>query len=122
MVQTPIVSLDMAKAYLRVDSNDEDALIGILLSSAEQMAQDVARLSTSDWETIQKVTTDDDGNVLTVHTRKLKASEIIQMRDLLRIAILYTVGYLFEHREEANHHDLTLTLRNLLFAIREGVI
>ena len=122
MVQTPIVSLDMAKAYLRVDSNDEDALIGILLSSAEQMARDVARLSTSDWETIQKVTTDDDGNVLTVHTRKLKASEIIQMRDLLRIAILYAVGYLFEHREEADHHDLTLTLRNLLFAIREGVI
>jgi len=122
MVQTPIVSLDMAKAYLRVDSNDEDALIGILLSSAEQMARDIARLSTSEWETIQKVTTDDDGNVLTVHTRKLKASEIIQMRDLLRIAILYTVGYLFEHREEANHHDLTLTLRNLLFAIREGVI
>ena len=122
MVQTPIVSLDMAKTYLRVDSNDEDALIGILISSAEQMARNVARLSTSDWETIQKVTTDDDGNVLTVHTRKLKASEIIQMRDLLRIAILYTVGYLFEHREEANHHDLTLTLRNLLFAIREGVI
>jgi len=122
MVQTPIVSLDMAKAYLRVDSNDEDALIGILLSSAEQMARDVARLSTSDWEAIQKVTTDDDGNVLTVHTRKLKASEIIQMRDLLRIAILYAVGYLFEHREEADHHDLTLTLRNLLFAIREGVI
>ena len=122
MVQTPIVSLDMAKTYLRVDSNDEDALIGILLSSAEQMARDVARLSTSDWETIQKVTTDDDGNVLTVHTRKLKASEIIQLRDLLRIAILYTVGYLFEHREEADHHDLTLTLRNLLFAIREGVI
>ena len=122
MVQTPIVSLDMAKAYLRVDSNDEDALIGILISSAEQMAQDVARLSTSEWETIQKVTTDDDGNVLTVHTRKLKVSEIIQLRDLLRIAILYTVGYLFEHREEADHHDLTLTLRNLLFAIREGVI
>ncbi len=122
MVQTPIVSLDMAKAYLRVDSNDEDALIGILISSAEQMARDVARLSTSEWETIQKVTTDDDGNVLTVHTRKLKASEIIQLRDLLRIAILYTVGYLFEHREEADHHDLTLTLRNLLFAIREGVI
>ena len=122
MVQTPIVSLDMAKAYLRVDSNDEDALIGILISSAEQMARDVARLSTSEWETIQKVTTDDDGNVLTVHTRKLKASEIIQLRNLLRIAILYTVGYLFEHREEADHHDLTLTLRNLLFAIREGVI
>ena len=122
MVQTPIVTLDTAKAYLRVDSSDEDALIGILLKSAEQMAMDVARLSQDDWETIQKVTTDDDGNVLTIHTRKMKAAEIIQMRELLRVAILYVVGYLYEHREEANHHDLMLTLRNLLFAIREGVL
>ena len=122
MVQTPIVTLDTAKAYLRVDTSDEDALIGILLKSAEKMAMDVARLSQDDWETIQKVTTDDDGNVLTIHTRKLKPAEIIQMRELLRIAILYAAGYLYEHREEADHHDLMLTLRNLLFAIREGVL
>ena len=122
MVQTPIVTLDTAKAYLRVDSADEDAIIGILLKSAEQMAMDVARLSQDDWETIQKVTTDDDGNVLTIHTRKLKPTEIIQMRELLRVAILYAVGYLYEHREEADHHDLVLTLRSLLFAIREGVL
>ena len=122
MVQTPIVTLDTAKAYLRVDSADEDALIGILLKSAEQMAMDVARLSQDDWETIQKVTMGDDGNVLTIHTRKMKAAEIIQMRELLRIAILYAVGYLYEHRDEADHHGLVLTLRNLLFAIREGVL
>ena len=122
MVQTPIVTLDTAKAYLRVDSADEDAIIGILLKSAEQMAMDVARLSQDDWETIQKVTTDDDGNVLTIHTRKLKPAEIIQMREQLRAAILYAVGYLNEHREEADHHGLVLTLRNLLFAIREGVV
>jgi len=122
MVQTPIVSLDTAKAYLRVDSADEDALIGILLKSAEQTVMDVARMSPSDWETVQKVITDSDGNVLTIHTGKLKRHEIIQRRKLLRIAILFTVAYLYEHREEANHHDLMLTLRNLLFAIREGVI
>lgn len=122
MVQTPIVTLDTAKAYLRVDSADEDAIIGILLKSAEQMAMDVARLSQDDWETIQKVTMGDDGNVLTIHTRKMKAAEIIQMRELLRIAILYAVGYLYEHREEADHHGLVLTLRNLLSAIREGVL
>ena len=122
MVQTPIVTLDTAKAYLRVDSADEDAIIGILLKSAEQMAMNVARLSQDDWETIQKVTTDDDGNILTIHTRKLKLAEIIQMRELLRVAILYAVGYLYEHREEADHHGLVLTLRNLLFAIREGVL
>ena len=122
MVQTPIVTLDTAKAYLRVDSADEDAIIGILLKSAEQMAMDVARLSQDDWGTIQKVTTDDDGNVLTIHTRKLKPAEIIQMRELLRVAILYAVAYLYEHREEADHHGLVLTLRSLLFAIREGVL
>ena len=122
MVQTPIVTLDTAKAYLRVDSADEDAIIGILLKSAEQMAMEVARLSQDDWETIQKVTTDDDGNILTIHTRKLKLAEIIRMRELLRVAILYAVGYLYEHREEADHHGLVLTLRNLLFPIREGVL
>lgn len=122
MVQTPIVTLDMAKAYLRVDTADEDAIIGILLKSAEQMAMDVARLTASEWETIQKVTTDENGNVTTVHTGKLKPAEIIQMRELLRVAILYAVGYLYEHREEADHHGLVLTLRSLLFAIREGVL
>ena len=64
--------------------------------------------------------TDDDGNVLTIHTGKMKAAEIIQMRELLRVAILYAVGYLYEHREEADHHALMLTLRNILCAIREG--
>ena len=122
MVQTPIVTLETAKAYLRVDSADEDALIGILLNSAEQLVMDVARLSSTDWTNIQKVRTDDDGNVISIHTTKLKAAEIIQMRELLRIATLYTVGYLYEHREEGDHHDLTLTLRSLLFAIREGVV
>ena len=122
MELTPVVSLETAKEYLRVDSADEDALIGILLKSAEQLVMDVSRLSASEWTTIQKVTTDDDGNVLTIHTGKMKPAEIIQMRELLRIAILYTVGYLYEHREEADHHDLTITLRNLLFAIREGVV
>lgn len=122
MVQTPVVTLETAKAYLRVDSADEDAFIGILLNSAEQLVMDVARLSSSDWTNIQKVRTDDDGNVISIHTTKLKAAEIIQMRELLRIAILYTVGYLYEHREEGDHHDLTLTLRSLLFAIREGVV
>ena len=122
MVQTPIVTLETAKAYLRVDSADEDALIGILLNSAEQLVMDVARLSSTDWTNIQKVRTDDDGNVISIHTTKLKPAEIIQMRELLRIAILYTVGYLYEHREKGDHHDLMLTLRSLLFAIREGVV
>ena len=122
MELTPVVSLETAKEYLRVDSADEDALIGILLKSAERMVMDVARLSASEWTAIQKATPDDDGYVLAIHTSELNHDEIIQMHELLRIAILYTVGYLYEHREEADHHDLAITLRNLLFAIREGVV
>ena len=37
----------------------------------------------------------------------------------VRIAILYAVAYLFEHREEADHYELDLTLRALLFGVRE---
>jgi len=122
MVQTPIVTLETAKMYLRVDTSDEDALIGILLASAEQMVMDVARIGHAEWIEIQRVTADDDGNVLTVNTSAYSQNEIIQMRELLKIAILYAVGYLYEHREEADHHGLMLTLRNLLFAVREGVL
>ena len=118
----PIVSLDSAKMYLRVDSADEDALIGILLLSAERMVMDVARIGHAEWREIQKVTTDDDGAVLTVHTDAYSLDDIIQIRELLKVAILYAVGYLYEHREEADHHGLMMTLRNLLFAVREGVL
>ena len=37
----------------------------------------------------------------------------------IRIAILFTVAYLYEHREEADHHALNLTLRDLLFGTRK---
>ena len=39
-----------------------------------------------------------------------------------RQAMLYTVSYLYEKRNGADYHKLTLTLRALLFAQREGVI
>lgn len=43
------------------------------------------------------------------------------LRSLIRTAVLYSLGYLYEHWEEADHHDLVMTLRNLLSSIREGV-
>lgn len=38
-----------------------------------------------------------------------------------KAAIFYTAAYLYEHREEADHHALTLTLRSLLFGARKEV-
>ena len=34
----------------------------------------------------------------------------------------WVIGYLYEHRDEADHHALMLTLRSILSAVREGVV
>ena len=47
-----LISLEEAKTYLRVDADDEDALIGVLLSSAEKLCADVARLSEEQWSAV----------------------------------------------------------------------
>ena len=102
-----LVSLNDAKEYLRVDTEDEDATIGVLLSSAGRFCADVARLTEEQWEAVNSDTED---------------ASLTPVRETMKAAILYALGYLFEHREEADHHDLTLTLRSILFAIREGVV
>lgn len=101
-----LISLEEAKGYLRVDTADEDAMIGILISAAERLCADVARLSDEKWEAVSSDTED---------------ASLLPIRETMKVAILYALGYLYEHREEADHHDLVMTLRNLLFSIREGV-
>lgn len=108
-----LITLEEAKKYLRVDSTDEDALTGILLSSAEQLCVDVARLSQEQWAVVN-ADGDTENNLYT-------ETELEQVRSVMRVAVLYALGYLFEHREEADHHALVLTLRSVLFAVREGV-
>ena len=90
------VTLDEAKTYLRVSSSDEDELITNLIASATGIVQDIARFPDEEWES---------------------GEEKILIR--MRIAILYTVAYLYEHREEADHSQLNLTLRALLFGVRK---
>jgi uncharacterized phage protein (predicted DNA packaging) len=89
------VTLEEAKTYLRVSSSDEDELISNLITTATATVQDIARFSDEEWES-------DEEKIL------------IRMR----IAILYTVAYLYEHREDADHNQLNLTLRALLFGVR----
>ena len=82
-------------------------MIGILLSAAERLCADVARLTDEQWEAVSSDAED---------------ASLLPVRETMKVAILYALGYLFEHREEADHHELTLTLRSILFAIREGVV
>ena len=108
-----LITLEEAKGYLRVDTADEDAMIGILLSSAGRLCVDVARLTEEQWADI------DSDKVRSV---RYTDAELRSIRETMKVAILYALGYLFEHREEADHHELALTLRSLLFAVGEGVV
>ena len=85
-----IVSLEEMKQYLRVDFEDDDGFITNALQSAESLCADIARLSAEEFAKTQTA----------------------------KIAVMYTVAYLYEHREDANHHALTLSLRSLLEGIR----
>ena len=88
-----IVSLSEAKEYLRVDNYVENALIETLIKSAQALCEDVARLDRADFESAG---------------------------DVAKIATLFTLGYMFEHREEADYHELTLRLRSLLTGVRKA--
>ena len=89
-----MVSLDEAKNYLRVDYADDDALILQMIDSAERLTKDAGRL------------TDE---------------EFASNEPSVRIAVLYAIGYLYEHREDADLHELTLMLRSILFGVRKEV-
>lgn len=103
-----LITLEDAKNYLRVDTDADDALIGSLLLSAGRLCADVARLTEAEWSRVNGEPHEED------------SAEIVSLRASLRVAIYFTLAYLYEHREEADHHALTLTLRSLLFAVREG--
>ena len=90
-----MLSLDEVKQYLRVDGSDEDALIESLITAADSLVRDVSRIAP-----------------------EADISEV--SKPVMKIAELYAVAYLYEHREEADHHDLALTLRALLFGVREA--
>ena len=88
-----IITLEEMKNYLRVDHADDDALIESLISSSESLCMDVARI--------------DD-------------MERFEEQENAKIAVMYAVSYQYEHREEADHNQMLLTLRALLFGVREG--
>ena len=90
-----MITLEEAKQYLRVDFPDDDDLISSFISTATTLCMDVARIEDTDM--------------------------FAASGENARTAVLYTVAYLYEHREEADHHALTLTLRALLFGMRKEV-
>lgn len=72
--------------------DDDDVLFSDLIEQGQQICMDVARI------------TDED-----------------EFEDLqgTKIAVQYAAAYLYEHREEADHHQLVMDLRSLLFGVRK---
>lgn len=87
-----LVTLEEAKNYLRVDTVDDDRLIETILSAAYQMSMDILR-------------TDDPA--------------VLEQEADAKVAVLYATAYLYEHREEADHKALVLSLRALLSGSRK---
>ena len=90
-----MITLKQAKNYLRVDYDEDDKLIQNLLSTSKQLVMDVGRMSEEDFSVNE---------------------------DTVRTAMLFALGYLYENRSNPDYKKLTLNLRSILFAQREGVI
>ena len=90
-----MVTSQEVKQYLRIDFEDDDTLLLSLISTAKQLVMDVGRMD---------------------------EERFSENEDVVRTAMLYTVSYLYENRNTADFSKLTLTLRAMLFAQREGVM
>ena len=90
-----MITLAETKNNLRVDHTEDDKLIPSLIDTAKRLVQDIGRM---------------DEQALAVN------------EETTRQAMQYTVSYLYENRNGADYHKLTLTLRAQILAQREGVI
>jgi hypothetical protein len=90
-----MITLKEAKNYLRVDYDEDDKLIHNLLFTSKRLVMDVGRMSEEEFSVNE---------------------------DTVRTAVLFALGYLYENRSNPDYHKLTLNLRSILFAQREGVI
>lgn len=89
-----MVNLDECKNYLKVDTDDDDSLIEILKDASIRIVKDMLRVE---------------------DFKSFRAKE----KEQIKTAIFYTLHFLYDERGNANHKDLMLTLRALLFNLRE---
>lgn len=87
--------MEDAKNYLRIDHNEDDNLIQNLIQTAQKLCMDIGRMD---------------------------EKELEMNKETARQAMLYTIAYLYENRNTADYYKLSLMLRALLFAQREGTI
>lgn len=89
-----MIGLELVKEWMKLDGDEYDSLAQELLDSASSICSDVLRLD---------------------------SVEELEPTPLNKIAILYCMAYLFEHREDADHNQLRINLRALLGSERKAV-
>ena len=90
-----MITLNEAKNYLRIDYEEDAKLICSLLDTAKSLVKDVGRMD---------------------------EKKLVENEDTTRTAMLFCLGYLYENRSNPDYHALTMSLRSILFAQREGVM
>lgn len=88
-----MISIDEMKNYLRIDFDDDNALLENLIVSSERLCMDIART---------------------------EGKEEFESMETAKIAVMYAVAYQYEHREDCDHHALAMSLRSLLSGIRKA--
>ena len=103
-----MVTYNEAAAYLRIDLFSNEKTIADICLMAEIVCKRTAKLTDDIWVEISDYYGNDAGKR--------------QMKEILRIGVLYAIGWFYEHGLDADQHDVILTLRNLYFSIREGKV
>ena len=75
------LTLEEMKGYLRVDYEEDDALIADLLRASEKLCMDIARV---------------------------EDQQEFEQSPNAKIAVQYAVAYQYEYREEADHHGVVI--------------
>ena len=75
------LTLEEMKGYLRVDYEEDDALIADFLRASEKLCMDIARV---------------------------EDQQEFEQSPNAKIAVQYAVAYQYEHREEADHHGVVI--------------
>lgn len=88
-----VVTLDEAKDYLRVDGDEDNTLIAIFISAAEELCEDILRSPLADFSVIPEI---------------------------VKQSILYAVANLYEERENVDIKSVIEVMARLLFAYRKG--
>ena len=88
-----VISLEEAKLYLRVEGDEEDALITKFILSAEEICEGILRYSLSEFNTA--------------------------MPETIKQAVLYAVANMYEQRETLEIKVVIDTMTRLLFSYRK---